>query len=301
MSINPIAGALLENGVVLPTTVTTQQPVATSQPQVDNSLPTPAKIEQENIDKIVSTGQDQGFTQLTEQEKIRHKNALAAHKAAMKAKNNPDGSLSSIANTSAKAQVAALKVPRETNDDVMVKLTSTITGAQVKMIVSPLLAESRSASYESTKMVHNPGQIQLYITTDSRAFSLEAKFVSRTSQEATQNLIYLNLIRSWVMPYFGKGTGKTDPRRLGAPPDVLKLEAYGTGNIKEVPVVLTSYDTRYDNQVDYIPTADGTPFPVIIDISMKLVESYSPAELSKFSLRDYRQGKLPNVKVGTGN
>jgi hypothetical protein len=114
-----------------------------------------------------------------------------------------------------------------------------------------------------------PGGIQVYKQTSSRKFSVGATFISRTSEEATQNLKYLQTLRGWRMPYFGNSSTLTDdpaqklartkvttnqttntvtpltPEQramaavkrgkeegielLGAPPDVLYLYAYSTG------------------------------------------------------------------------
>lgn len=91
---------------------------------------------------------------------------------------------------------------------------------------------------------------------------------------------------------------------LGAPPDVLYLTAYSdardTGgklnrptNIFRIPVVITSLSINFPNDVDYIPTIDGQPFPIIMSISLSLVESHSPREMEKFDIFKYRDGLLP--------
>jgi hypothetical protein len=104
---------------------------------------------------------------------------------------------------------------------------------------------------------------------------------------------------------------------LGAPPDVLYLYAYSTSandgrniqhgvNINRVPVVLTSLDIAYPNDVDYLPTyandttglngalydATSEPFPMKMDITISLMETHSPREYENFSLALFKQGKL---------
>lgn len=91
---------------------------------------------------------------------------------------------------------------------------------------------------------------------------------------------------------------------LGAPPDVLYLTAYSdardkggeldrTTNIFRIPVVITALTINYPNDVDYIPTIEGQPFPIIMGISLSLTESHSPREFEKFDLFKYREGILP--------
>jgi hypothetical protein len=104
---------------------------------------------------------------------------------------------------------------------------------------------------------------------------------------------------------------------LGAPPDVLYLYAYSTQandsrlvnygvNINRVPVVLTSLDITYPDDVDYLPTfangVDATgawdetsePFPIKMDVNISLMETHSSGEYERFNLAQYKQGKMTN-------
>lgn len=99
----------------------------------------------------------------------------------------------------------------------------------------------------------------------------------------------------------------------GAPPDVLYLYAYSTGandlrgdgpkvNINRVPVVMTSLDITYPEDVDYIPVfvpsagvnSRTEPFPRKMDVTFALVETHSPREYEQFDLLAYKQGNLRN-------
>lgn len=99
-------------------------------------------------------------------------------------------------------------------------------------------------------------------------------------------------------------TAETDRQEfkkfLGSPPEVLLLSAYAnknTGrttptNISRVPVIMSQLSIPYPSDVDYIPTADGTPFPTVMSIDMQLSEAHSPREFRKFDLHKYRRGIL---------
>ena len=96
----------------------------------------------------------------------------------------------------------------------------------------------------------------------------------------------------------------------GAPPDILYLYAYSTGtndlrnigprvNLNRIPVVMTSLNITYPEDVDYIPvqitpSASTEPFPRKMDISISLVETHSPREYERFDLLSYKLGNLPN-------
>lgn len=112
---------------------------------------------------------------------------------------------------------------------------------------------------------------------------------------------------------------------LGSPPDVLYFYAYSDvasdktssvpgvsssssahlGNIYRIPVVIKSFEHTYPADVDYIPTAaggvgfnknderTGVPFPVMMNLTISLLEVHSPVALSQtFDLYSYKLGIL---------
>lgn len=213
---------------------------------------------------------------------------------------------------------------------------------QVIFKASPTLQESRRVEYVPVSPVHMPGSIQIYKNTSARDFQISALLISRTQDEALQNMKQLQLLRAWCTPYFGSSSTLTDSQRgarreltannvdpstytqaqissrgselLGAPPDVLYLYGYAANNqrpdvstsgsatraqavnIHKVPVVITSLDFTYPNDVDYIPTSDiiTSPFPTKMTVNIALAETHSPAEYEKFNLADFKQGRLVN-------
>jgi hypothetical protein len=173
---------------------------------------------------------------------------------------------------------------------------TTIRQSGVVFEATPNFTESRSAEYEALAPIHMPGSIQVYKRTNSRTFSIGAHLLSRNVDDARTNMRYLQLLRSWMLPYFGKtdtlhanqqanrdsrrqsgnSSGQTQEERItsegvqlrGAPPDVLFLYAYSANqdgqrsmstpiiNIARVPVVMTNLEITYPEDVDYIPVAE---------------------------------------------
>lgn len=174
-----------------------------------------------------------------------------------------------------------------------------LSGMELVLDVMPTIDESRSVQYDEFSPLHHPGQILKYRTTQSRTWSVSGQLISRTIDEATRNLKYVNLIRSWAMPFYGAGTESTNPELLGAPPPILTLRAYGPQMIGPAKCVMESYNWTWPNDVDYIQAnnddGQAIPFPVIISISLQLKESWSPAEYSGFSMNEYRSGRLPQA------
>jgi len=144
-----------------------------------------------------------------------------------------------------------------------VRLMSTITGLGVPFNVTPDFIENRNVNYKTVEPTHMPGQIFVYSGTSARTFQISnVKFISRTEEEATKTLKYLNMLRGWSMPYFGLGSSTAEGDRrhrreagfttdddafdrddgiynpnsllgrqmLGAPPDILYLTAYADRN-----------------------------------------------------------------------
>jgi hypothetical protein len=75
--------------------------------------------------------------------------------------------------------------------------------------VTPTLSESRRVEYTAVTPIHMPGSVQVYKSTGSRSFSLAAKLISRTPDEASTNKRRLQLMRAWQMPYFGSASGSS--------------------------------------------------------------------------------------------
>lgn len=168
----------------------------------------------------------------------------------------------------------------------------------VTFVVSPTISENREAEYTPFQPLQHPGEILKYKGTASRSWGVHGKLVSRNADEATQNLQYINMIRSWVMPFYGNGTGTDSDtaKFLGAPPPILTLSAYGPKMIGPVKCVLMSYNWDWPNECDYIyaidDNGDPVPFPVVVEVTLSLKESWSPAEYSKFDLMQYRAGNM---------
>lgn len=197
--------------------------------------------------------------------------------------------------------INAPRLPKGTTADFRVKIISKINPEdKVEFAVMPQIGEQRQVNYTATDLVHHAGQMQIYRTTGARVWDITGILVSRTSDEAAYNLGVINLLRSWLMPYYGSGTAKSEAAtgsrgKLGAPPDTLTFTAYGPQMIGPVPVVLTAASWTWPNDVTYIETSVKnfrSAFPVTLSVHCTLTESYSASEYSSFSLADYKNGDV---------
>lgn len=70
--------------------------------------------------------------------------------------------------------------------------------------VTPDLIENRNVNWRTLDPIHMPGQIYVYQNSLSRTFNISnARLISRTREEAEQNLRRLQILRAWTMPVFG--------------------------------------------------------------------------------------------------
>jgi hypothetical protein len=215
------------------------------------------------------------------------------------------------------AQANAAQQANEEDKTYLVTLTDD-EGFSVVFQILPEIVENRSIRYQAVQPPQFPGAFQKYEGTDSVQWSVNAVLVCRTTKEATVNLMYLNRLRGWTMPFFGEAMAKSPLTilndKVGAPPPVLRFHGLRTNVIGPVPVVITSLNWSWPRDVDYIPAqkldsssyaddygnprmvGDATvPFPAVISISIQLVESFSIAEFNGFDLEAYRVGDFENA------
>jgi hypothetical protein len=196
-------------------------------------------------------------------------------------------------------------------EDFKVKLSGNISGLSVVFDAMPQIGVHYTAKYSPIDVSHLIGSYYVYDNSPSATYSIsDVKLVSRNPKEAGENLKRILTLKSWTKSYFGKtenfGTHNDDLSKwLGAPPEVLTFSAYSTGDsrghIYNIPVVLSSLDVTYPNDVDYIFTANdtgdklgGTPFPSLMTIAFSLNEQHSAQDYESFNLHKYRNGILDN-------
>jgi len=164
--------------------------------------------------------------------------------------------------------------------------------------VSPVVSESRSAQYVDEGLPGANG-IVVYTVTGNRRYSINAKFVSRTVNEAVQNNAYVNILRSWMVPL---GSGNVGSSK-GKPP-IIRLNGY-KNVFFNIPVVVSELSISYPDDVDYIET-DIAMVPIVQTVELSLIESHGQAisgiDISgsasgrlagEFNIELFKQGILP--------
>lgn len=170
----------------------------------------------------------------------------------------------------------------------------------------PTIQESNSAQWDPAPgTTHQPADTMVFKSSASRAYTISVKMIARDAYEADTTLRYMNILRAWTKPYFGRGTAAAllndasgeASKFLGAPPPILAIYAYGSMSLNGVTCVLQSVDFSWPDDCDYVPSSsvyDHQPVPVVMQFSMNFKETYSPLQLSNFNLFDYKEGKNVN-------
>jgi hypothetical protein len=157
----------------------------------------------------------------------------------------------------------------------------------VKFHATPQIQESANSNWSEISDNRAPASILTYMGSPSRTFSINAKFISRTKKEADRTFRYVNLLRSWRMPFIEGG------RNLYvAEPEVLHLFGYGN-TFRGIPVVLQSLNIELNDEVDYIKATNNTDIPIIWPVSMTLKEIHTIADFANFDIISFSQGNLP--------
>jgi hypothetical protein len=221
---------------------------------------------------------------------------------------------------------APIQVPPPDYRVSLTRAASVGTGNVERVIfsASPNLTEERQILYKNINPIQGPGSIYQYAYSNSRTFNITAKLISRSVNEATRNLTYIQYLRAWSMPVFGTVGNNAQPGEniLGAPPAILFLTAYSPGkpsanqqsntvttpglgngeyinpaygsNLYQIPVAIQNLSIPFPDDVDYIPTLNNYPVPIITTVTIALIETHSPNKFSGFNLQAFKNGTLLN-------
>lgn len=191
------------------------------------------------------------------------------------------------------AQRIANPANQSDQDEVwLVSRDGTKNQDSVRLFVTPELNESRTVNYQEISEMRQAGGLLIYIGTAARTYSLTARFVSRTDEEATKTFDWVSLLKGWTTPNKAGSGGGLEPSENA--PEVIKLYGYGE-QLRGVPVVITSLSVDYPAGVTYIKSSSRSAFvPIIQTVTISLKEARNMEELETFNLTDYKLGLLQN-------
>lgn len=161
----------------------------------------------------------------------------------------------------------------------------------VEFDIAPDMTEERQVSYIPISEIRTPGSLHIYMGTNGRTFTINAKLVSTNDEQALENIRKINALKAMAMPE----KGYTGVLGDDGPPIPVRLYGYGK-RLQGIPCVLTSLSIPYPEDVDYFYTSVGgvdTGIPIVNTISISLQEIRSTDELlTTFDIQSFREGTL---------
>ncbi len=187
---------------------------------------------------------------------------------------------------------------------------------------TPTINDTATVNYEMYEPVHVNQPFAAFKSVAAKEITIIGTFTTMNKQEAAQNLANIHFLRTITKMYFGV---KSSLR--GTPPPILLFNAYGTAMYHNVPVIVTTFNVEFPQDVDYVQiqtnagterldidfgfdifsadrfasetfTGDITAWmPTRFIISVNMTVQNTPDRLRReFDLDDFRTGKL--VKRG---
>lgn len=158
----------------------------------------------------------------------------------------------------------------------------------VRFRLTPEITEAGSVSYAEIHEARVPASFLIYIGTPSRTWSINAKMLSRTVEEADRTWREINILRSWRMPE----NGAMSVDGGGNAPTIVNLYGYGK-TFQAIPTVITSLNIEWPSDVDYIKDSQGTDIPILMSVSISLKEAHQHQDImNDFNILSYRLGTL---------
>lgn len=196
-----------------------------------------------------------------------------------------------------------IRVPR----NYLTQLTSGITEKskvleQFSGIIfpyTPQIGFEHKAEYSAQQPLHSNFTQYFYQRSSVSAINISGKFTVSNEDDAIVYIATIHLLRALTKMRYGGTTGDADS---GSPPPVCRLDAYGTFQLDNVPVVISSFKTDLPDNVDYYTVGkktstignrlyEKTSVPVISTISLNLLPVYSRDEMQKFNVTQWLNEK----------
>lgn len=167
---------------------------------------------------------------------------------------------------------------------------------------TPSISYETKADYTSMSPLHSNFNIYFYKNSSVSPIKVSGKFTVQNDKDAAIYLSTVHLLRS--LTKMRTGGLKSDPLS-GSPPPICRLEGYGDIMLKNIPVVISSFQVELPDNVDYYTVGKQSSYlqklyglnsvPIISTISVTCTPMYSRSEMQKFNVNDYVDGKYKKV------
>jgi hypothetical protein len=161
---------------------------------------------------------------------------------------------------------------------------------------TPSIETGHTTDWSEYDLAHTNYAYWAFNKSRPKEIVVSAKFGVNTRAEADYWLGCVHFLRIATKMHFGV----SDAEFAGTPPPILEFFGLGENMFSGVPVIVTSFSTALEDNVDYVsagPLNGGTFVPVINTMTLSLQPYYNPSEVhEKFSLEKFKRGGLVRNK-----
>lgn len=123
---------------------------------------------------------------------------------------------------------------------------------------TPTIFDSATVNYEYYDPIHTNQPFAAFKSVAVKEIQVTGIFSTMNQQEALQNIANIHFLRVITKMYFGLGNDGSDDSKSGqdlrgTPPPILLFNAYGNALYNNIPVIVTSFNTEFPADVDYVP------------------------------------------------
>lgn len=175
--------------------------------------------------------------------------------------------------------------------DIMSRIASNGTNGVV-FPYQPRINFSTRANYNEIEPIHSNYPILAYKNSQVDEIQISGEFSAETATDAEYWLASVQFFRTVTKMFFGQGDN------LGNPPLICYLNGYGSWLFNNIPVVITSFNVDFPDDVNYVKYTDQFDFskstwvPILSTIQIQCKPIYNRSSLREFSLQSFAAGEM---------
>lgn len=122
---------------------------------------------------------------------------------------------------------------------------------------TPNINDSATVQYDYYDPIHTNQPFAAFKSVAAKEITVIGPFTAQNQEEARYSLAAIHFLRTVTKMFFGtnRGTGRFGQRAVdlrGTPPPILLFNAYGTAIYHNVPVIITTYNVEFPQDIDYV-------------------------------------------------
>jgi len=159
----------------------------------------------------------------------------------------------------------------------------------------PEVTVSTTANYSQQDAVHTNYPFLAYKNSQVDDIQITGEFSAENSVDAEYWIAATTFLKTATKMFYGASDN------AGNPPIICQLSGYGASIFNNVPVVITNFNVRLSEDVNYVKyNATNTWVPVLSTIAVTCKPIYSRSKLREFSIQSYARGEMTTGSGGTG-